>query len=127
MNYSDVAGSLSQFLGLPVKILDDFGGLIPFDAEGNQLYPIFDADGAVTGTYAATAGGTTGVDVASWKQPANYNIRALLTEDDFGNVFPVNDNITTDSFILGGGYTNTARYVERLCVAKPQSNTIFFA
>lgn len=127
VNYSDVAGSLSQFLGLPVKILDDFGGLIPFDAEGNQLYPVFDADGAVTGTYAATAGGTTGVDVASWKQPANYNIRALLTEDDFGNVFPVNDNITTDSFILGGGYTNTARYVERLCVAKPQSNTIFFA
>lgn len=126
VNYADVAGSLSQFLGIPVKILDDFGGMIPYDAEGNQLYPIFDADGAVTGTYAATAGGTTAVDVDHWGQPADYNFRALLTEDDFGNVFPVNDNIQTATFILGGGYTNTARYIERLCVAKPQSNTVFF-
>lgn len=132
VNYADVAGSLSQFLGIPVKLLDDFGGLIPMSAAGEstpaaQLYPIFDADGAVTGTYAATEGGTTAVAVGSWAQRSGYNFRALLTEDDFGNVFPVNDNLLTDSFILGGGYTNTARYIERLCVAKPQSNTIFFA
>ena len=128
VNYADVAGSLSQFLGLPVKILDDFGGMIPMssDETPKQLYPIFDADGAVTGTYAATEGGTSAVTVGSWAQRPGYNFRALLTEDDFGNVFPVNDSILTDTFILGGGYTNTARYVERLCVAKPQSNTVFF-
>lgn len=126
VNYSDIAGSLSQFLGLPVKIIDDFGGLIPYDATDARLYPIFDADGAVTGTYAATEGGTTAVDVAKWEVPEDYSIRALLTEDDFGNVFPVNDNIQTQAFLLGGGYTNTARYIERLCVAKPQSNTVFF-
>ncbi|MCL2517608.1 MAG: hypothetical protein FWF15_03495 [Oscillospiraceae bacterium] len=100
--------------------------MIPFDVTNDQLYPIFDSDGAVTGTYAATAGGTTAVDVASWKIPTNYNFRAILTEDDFGNVFPINDSIQTANFILGGGYTNTARYTERLCVAKPSSNTIFF-
>ena len=128
VNYADVAGSLSQFLGIPVKILDDFGGMIPMSGEETpaQLFPIFDADGAVTGTYAATEGGTTAVTVASWAQRPGYNFRAILTEDDFGNVFPVNDSILTDTFILGGGYTNTARYVERLCVAKPQSNTVFF-
>lgn len=128
VNYADVAGSLSQFLGIPVKILDDFGGMIPMSGEETpaQLFPIFDADGAVTGTYAATEGGTTAVAVASWAQRPGYNFRAILTEDDFGNVFPVNDSILTDTFILGGGYTNTARYVERLCVAKPQSNTVFF-
>lgn len=126
VNYADVAGSLSQFLGIPIKILDDFGGMLPYDASDNELYPIFDADGAVTGTYAATPGGATAVDVDHWGQAANYSFRALLTEDDFGNVFPVNDNIKTMDFILGGGYTNTARYIERLCVAKPQSNTIFF-
>ncbi len=126
VDYSDIAGSLSQFLGIPVKILDDFGGMIPYDENDARLYPIFDADGAVTGTYAATAGGTTSVDVDHWETPTDYNFRALLTEDDFGNVFPVNDNILTDTFILGGGYTNTARYIERLCVAKPQSNTVFF-
>lgn len=132
VDYSDIAGSLSAFLSIPVKILDDFGGLIPYSAAAEstpeaQLYPIFDTDGAVTGTYAATEGGTTVVPVASWHTPSGYNFRAILTEDDFGNVFPVNDNILTQSFILGGGYTNTARYTERLCVAKPQSNTIFFA
>lgn len=128
VNYADVAGSLSQFLGIPVKILDDFGGMIPMSGDETpaQLFPIFDADGAVTGTYAATKGGTTAVAVASWAQRPGYNFRAILTEDDFGNVFPVNDSILTDTFILGGGYTNTARYVERLCVAKPQSNTVFF-
>ena len=126
VNYADIAGSLSQFLGIPVKILDDFGGMVPYDAADNMLYPIFDADGAVTGTYASTDGGTTQVDVADWKQPDDYQFRALLTEDDFGNVFPINDNIQTQAFILGGGYTNTARYIERLCVAKPQSNTVFF-
>ena len=126
VDYSDVAGSLSRFLGIPVKILDDFGGMIPYDSDGKRLYPIFDADGAVTGTYAATSGGTTAVDVDHWGQPTDYNFRALLTEDDFGNVFPVNDSIQTASFILGGGYTNTARYIERLCVAKPQSNTVVF-
>lgn len=126
VNYADIAGSLSQFLGIPIKILDDFGGLIPFDEDNAELYPIFDADGAVTGTYAAASGGTTAVDVDHWGQPTAYNFRALLTEDDFGNVFPVNDNLQTAVFILGGGYTNTARYIERLCVAKPQSNTIFF-
>ena len=125
-NYSDVAGNLSNFLGVPVRILDDFGGLIPLDAAENELFPIFDADGAVTGTYSTTPGGTTSVEVASWAQSPGYNFRALLTEDDFGNVFPVNDNIQTAAFILGGGYTNTARYTERLCVAKPQSNTVFF-
>lgn len=131
VDYADTAGSLSQYLGIPVKLLDDFGGLIPYGAAGEstpaaQLYPIFDADGAVTGTYAATEGGTTPVEVANWAQPTNYNFRALLTEDDFGNVFALNDSILTASFILGGGYTNTARYTERLCVAKPQSNTVFF-
>lgn len=130
VNYADVAGSLSQFLGIPVKILDDLGGLIPFSRDSGSgsspLYPIFDADGAVTGTYAATAGDTTPVEVDHWGYPTDYNFRALLTEDDFGNVFPVNDNIQTATFILGGGYTNTARYIERLCVAKPQSNTMFF-
>lgn len=126
VNYADIAGSLSQFLGIPIKILDDFGGLIPWDSSGDQLYPIFDQDGAVTGTYAATPGGTAAVDVDHWTRPDGYNFRALLTEDDFGNVFPVTDNIQTAQFILGGGYTNTARYIERLCVAKPQSNTVFF-
>lgn len=126
VNYADIAGSISQFLGIPVKILDDFGGMIPYDASDNQLYPIFDADGAITGTYAATANGSTSVDVAGWKPSAGYGFRAMLTEDDFGNVFALNDSILTAPFILGGGYTNTARYTERLCVAKPQSNTIFF-
>ncbi len=128
VNYSDVAGSLAQFLGIPIKILDDFGGLLPYGTadQSQLLYPILDADGAVTGTYSATEGGTTVVDVDHWEYPANYNFRAILTEDDFGNVFPVNDNIQTAAFILGGGYTNTARYIERLCVAKPQSNTVFF-
>lgn len=127
VDYSDVAGSLSQFLGIPIKMLDDFGGLKPYDAGGNLLYPIYDTDGAVTGTYAATDGGTTAVTVSKWDVPSGYGFRAILSEDDFGNVFPVNDNILTQSFILGGGYTNTARYTERLCVAKPQSNTVFFA
>lgn len=127
VDYSDIAGSLSKFLGIPVKILDDFGGLLPYDSSSNLLYPIFDSDGAVTGTYAATDGGTTAVTVDHWANPSGYGFRAILTEDDFGNVFPVNDNLLTASFILGGGYTNTARYTERLCVAKPQSNTVFFA
>jgi hypothetical protein len=129
VNYADIPGSLSNFLGIPVRILDDFGGLVPYSGPidaANRLFPIFDADGAVTGTYAATAGGTTPVDVVNWGQRADYAFRAILTEDDFGNVFPVNDNIQTQQFILGGGYTNTARYIERLCVAKPQSNTLFF-
>lgn len=126
VNYADIAGSLSQFLGIPIKILDDFGGLIPYDIDNNQLYPIFDADGAVTGTYASAPGGTTSVEVDHWSQPTDYNFRALLTEDDFGNVFPVNDNINTMNFLRGGGYVNTSRYIERLCVAKPQSNTVFF-
>ena len=127
LNYADIPGSLSNFLGIPVRILDDFGGQIPYTAADAELYPIFDADGAVTGTYSATPGGTTAVDVDHWGPRTGYNFRALLTEDDFGNVFPVNDNIQTQPFILGGGYTNTARYIERLCVAKPQSNTVFFA
>ena len=127
VDYSDIAGSLSKFLGIPVKILDDFGGLLPYDASNNMLYPIFDSDGAVTGTYAATDGGSSAVTVDHWGNPSGYSFRAILTEDDFGNVFPVNDNLLTASFILGGGYTNTARYTERLCVAKPQSNTVFFA
>lgn len=127
VDYSDIAGSLSKFLGIPVKILDDFGGLLPYDASNNMLYPIFDSDGAVTGTYAATDGGSAAVTVDHWGNPTGYSFRAILTEDDFGNVFPVNDNLLTASFILGGGYTNTARYTERLCVAKPQSNTVFFA
>lgn len=127
VDYSDIAGSLSKFLGIPVKILDDFGGLLPYDATNNMLYPIFDSDGAVTGTYAATDGGSAAVTVDHWGNPTGYSFRAILTEDDFGNVFPVNDNLLTASFILGGGYTNTARYTERLCVAKPQSNTVFFA
>ena len=131
VNYADVAGALSSFLGIPVKILDDFGGMLPYytpeEGEEAPLYPIFDSDGAVTGTYASTQGGTSPVAVGSWHTPAGYSFRAILTEDDFGNVFPVNDNILTQSFILGGGYTNTARYTERLCVAKPQSNTVFFA
>lgn len=127
VDYSDIAGSLSKFLGIPVKILDDFGGLLPYDASNNQLFPIFDSDGAVTGTYAATDGGSSAVTVDHWGNPSGYSFRAILTEDDFGNVFPVNDNLLTASFILGGGYTNTARYTERLCVAKPQSNTVFFA
>lgn len=127
VDYSDIAGSLSKFLGIPVKILDDFGGLLPYDASNNMLYPIFDSDGAVTGTYAATDGGSSAVTVDHWANPSGYSFRAILTEDDFGNVFPVNDNLLTASFILGGGYTNTARYTERLCVAKPQSNTVFFA
>lgn len=127
IDYSDIAGSLSKFLGIPVKILDDFGGLQPYDASNNLLYPIFDSDGAVTGTYASTEGGSSTVAVDHWANPTGYSIRAILTEDDFGNVFPVNDNLLTASFILGGGYTNTARYTERLCVAKPQSNTVFFA
>lgn len=130
VNYSDVAGSLSSFLGIPVKILDDFGGMVPFgtvNAATAQLYPIFDTDGSVTGTYAATEGGTTAVTVTKWEEPAGYNFRAILTEDDFGNVFPLTDNVLTQNFILGGGYTNTARYTERLLVAKPQSNTVFFA
>lgn len=127
VDYSDIAGSLSKFLGIPVKILDDFGGLLPYDASNNMLYPIFDSDGAVTGTYAANDGGSAAVTVDHWGNPTGYSFRAILTEDDFGNVFPVNDNLLTASFILGGGYTNTARYTERLCVAKPQSNTVFFA
>ncbi len=126
VDYSDIAGSLSNFLGIPVKILDDFGGLLPYDASNNLLYPIFDSDGAVTGTYAATESGSSAVTVDHWANPTGYSLRAILTEDDFGNVFPVNDNLLTASFILGGGYTNTARYTERLCVAKPQSNTVFF-
>lgn len=127
VDYSDIAGSLSKFLGIPVKILDDFGGLLPYDASNNMLYPIFDSDGAVTGTYAATDGGSSAVTVDHWANPSDYKFRAILTEEDFGNVFPVNDNLLTAAFILGGGYTNTARYTERLCVAKPQSNTVFFA
>ncbi len=126
VNYSDVPGSLSSFLGIPVKMLDDFGGQIPYSAENAQLYPIFDADGAVTGTYAATPGGTTSVDVDHWGTPTDYVHKALITEDDFGQVFPVNDNLLTDTFLLGGGYTNTARYIERMFLANPNSNTIFF-
>lgn len=131
-NYANIAASLSQFLGIPVKMLDDLGGMQPYGAATGDpptaplLYPIFDADGSVTGTYSSTPDGTTPVPVATWKEPDNYQFRAFLTEDDFGNVFSVNDNINTQSFLLGGGYTNTARYIERLCVAKPQCNTIFF-
>jgi hypothetical protein len=134
VNYSDIAGSLSQFLGIPIKVLDDFGGMIPYGAPTTpgdattapRLYPIFDSSGAVTGTYSSTAGGTTSVPVDSWKAAPNYSPKAILTEDDFGNVFPINDGIRTAYFIRGGGYTNTSRYIERLCVAKPQSNTVFF-
>lgn len=126
VTYSNVALNLSNFLGLPVRVLDDFGGRIPYDDANARLYPIYDADGAITGTYAATAGGTTSVPVDHWGPAANYNFRAILTEDDFGNVFPVNDSIRSADFIRGGGYTNTSRYVERILVAKPNCNTIFF-
>ena len=125
VNYADIPGSLSNFLGIPIRILDDFGGLVPMTAANAPMFPIFDADGAVTGTYSETQGGAA-ADVDHWDVQPTYQFKAILTEDDFGNVFPVNDNIQTQQFILGGGYTNTARYVERLCVAKPQSNTIFF-
>lgn len=124
--YSDIAGGLSAFLGIPVKMLDDFGGVQALDAESAPLFPIFDVEGAVTGTFAATAGGTTAVPVASWVIPTTYPVTAVLTEDDFGNVLPVIDNIQTMNGIMGGGYTNTARYTERQFIAKPQSNTVFF-
>lgn len=125
--YADIPGSLSQFLGIPVRMLDDFGGLIPMGGDTPaQLYPKFDAEGAVTGQYSSTAGGTDTVEPTSWETPANYNIKAVLTEEDFGNAFLLTDNVLTDNYILGGGYTNTARYTERLLVAKPQCNTIYF-
>ncbi len=124
--YSDIAGNISNYLGVPTRILNDFGGMIPMDSGNARLFPIFDADGAVTGTYAATQGGTTSVPVASWAYPADYDFDALLTEDDFGNVFPVNDKVDAVNYPMGGGYTNTFRYTEKILVAKPQSNTIFF-
>lgn len=126
VNYSDVAGSMSQFLGVPIKMLDNFGGAAPFDATDAALYPIFTPDGAVTGTYAATAGGTTPVDVATWKFPDDYAVKAVMTENDFGNVFATNDVINTDHYPHSGGYTNTHRYYERTLVANPMSNTIYF-
>lgn len=125
-NYANIAGNLSLYLGVPTKILNDFGGKIPYDSNDAQLYPIYTADGMITGTYAATEGGTTVVAVDHWGDAADYNFRAVLTEDDFGNVFPVNDELNTQYFLRGGGYINTSRYIEQILVANPHSNTVYF-
>jgi hypothetical protein len=125
-DYANIARNLSGFLGIPVRMLDDLGGSQPYDASNNQLYPIFTESGAVSGAFAATAGGTTAVAVDQWKAPNDYSVRALLTEDDFGNVFNQKDGLNTQFYPRGGGYTNTFRYVDRLCAVKPQCHTIFF-
>jgi hypothetical protein len=125
-DYANIAGNLSQYLGIPVRMLDDLGGKLPYDASDNALFPIFNANGAVTGTFAATKGGTTAVPVAKWVADPTYKVRALLTEDDFGNVFIQVDRLNTQFYPRGGGYTNTFRYTDRIGAVKPQSNTIFF-
>lgn len=126
VNYSDIAGSLSQFLGLPIKLMPDFGGGAPYDATDAPLYDVFTADGAVTGVYTATKGSSTPATVATWKLPDDYQPKAMLTENDFGNVFPTNDVINIAHYPHSGGYTNTHRYSERTLVANPMSNTIYF-
>lgn len=67
---------------LTIELMDDFGGRYPVDAGGNRLYPIFNAYGKVTGTYAATQGGTTPVDVDHWEDP-NSDVIGILADNNF--------------------------------------------
>lgn len=132
--YSNTAGNISLYLGVPTRILNDFGGILAYGAETTPgdpttaplLYPIYDVEGAVTGTYSDSRGGTNVVDVASWRPDTTYNIKAVLTEDDFGNVFTDADELHSIALPRGGGYINTFRYIDKLLVANPHSNTIYF-
>lgn len=127
--YSNSAFGLSQFLGIPVRLLDDFGGLAPWatiTATKTYLVPIFDAEGSITGTYAAPGAPTVPVAVEGWDENVAQPVKAVLAEQDFGNVFIQNDKIGSIVNPRGGGYQNTFRFRESLLVAKPQSNTIYF-
>ncbi len=126
VTYTNIAANLSAYLGIKVKVLDDLGGRKPFDAAGNELFPIFTADGAVTGTYAASDGDTTPVDVATWKTNTNYPFRALLTESEFGLAFANRDTINAIVNPRGGGYVNTFRCIDKNLYANPACNTIYF-
>lgn len=89
---------------MTIEPMDDFGGLYPVDADGNKLFPIYDADGQTTGTYAATAGGTTAVDVANWVDP-NAKVIAVLC--DRRRLMIVNNNLRQEQIWNPRGlYTN---------------------
>jgi len=127
VSLADIPTALSTFLGIKVVLLDDLGGLIPYDSSNAQLYPIYDSQGATTGTYAATPGGTTAVTVDHWAVDSNYPVRAVLAEADFGNIFTSVDQLGTIYNPLAGGYTNMFRFIDQLVVAKPSANTIYFS
>jgi hypothetical protein len=126
VTYTNTAQNLSAFLGIQVSLQDDLGGRIPLDSDGNRLYPIYDFQGSVTGTYAAAKGGTTPVPVASWDTVTGYDFRAMLTEDDFGLMFVDKDTINTFQNPRGGGYMNTFRFTDRQLCSSPSSNTMYF-
>lgn len=73
------AGSTGQ---IKIEPMDDFGGLYPVDVDDNRLYPIYNIHGKATGTYSATVGGTTVVEVDKWVDP-NASIIGVICERDF--------------------------------------------
>lgn len=69
-----------------IKTLDNFGGLIPTDSDGNELTVTYDALGAVNG-YTKTVDSTTtpvAEDDVVWKDPNADVLAVIAAPDTFG-------------------------------------------
>jgi hypothetical protein len=128
--FTDPAAALSNFLGIPIVLVDDFGQVPQGVADSTviPLYPIYSEDGAVTGTYTATEGSSTEyTGVITWVADPTASFQAILAEKDWMNIFIQNQNILDTVNVRGGGYHNSWHYLEGLLVPNTMSNTIFLA